>query len=258
MRSPLLETRDLSVRFGGQTVVNRVNLKVYKKEFKSIIGPNGAGKTTLFNLLSGQLKPAEGSILYKGEEITHLSPYMRTLKGIGRSFQLTNVFPNLPVFENVRLAVQSQMGIRYEMRKTVAKYQGVLDKTWGILRLVLLEEQAFQLAKNLSHGDQRKLEIACILALEPELLLLDEPTAGMSVEEVPLILEVIEKIKEEQDKTILLIEHKMDLILHLSDSVTVLYNGEFLAEGTPEEIMANETVQTAYLGGLYDGKHAGS
>lgn len=154
---------------------------------------------------------------------------------------MKNVFPNLPVFENVRLAVQSQMGIRYKMRKIVTKYQDVLDKSWDILRLVLLEEQAFQFAKNLSHGDQRKLENACILALEPELLLLDEPTAGMSVEEVPIILEVIEKIKEEQDKTILLIEHKMDLILHLSDSVTVLYNGEFLAEGTPEEIMANET-----------------
>lgn len=256
VQTPLLEARDLTVHFGGQTAVNRVSLKVYEQEFKSIIGPNGAGKTTLFNLLSGQLKPVAGTILYKGEDITGLSPYMRTRKGIGRSFQLTNVFPNLTVFENVRLAVQSQMGIRYEMRKVFTQYREVLDKTWEVLRLVLLEDEADQLAKNLSHGDQRKLEIACILALDAELLLLDEPTDGMSVEEVPAILEVIEKIKEEHNKTILLIEHKMDLILHLSDTVTVLYNGEFLAEGTPEEIMENETVQSAYLGGLYVGNLA--
>ncbi len=256
MNKPILEAYDLTVRFGGQTAVDHVNLTVYEKEFKSIIGPNGAGKTTLFNLLSGQLKPNKGKILFKGEDITHLPSYMRTRKGIGRSFQITNVFPNLTVFENVRLAVQSQMGIRYQMIKSFYQYKAVINKTWDILRLTLLDKKADQLAKNLSHGDQRKLEIACILALETELLLLDEPTAGMSVDEVPAILEVIEKIKEENNKTILLIEHKMDLILHLSDSVMVLYNGGFLAEGTPEEIMENETVQTAYLGGLYDGKLA--
>lgn len=256
MSELLLETKNLTIKFGGQTAVNSVNLKVHEKEFKSIIGPNGAGKTTLFNLISGQLKPTEGSIFFKGEDITSLPPHLRTRKGIGRSFQITNVFPNLTVLENVRLAVQSQMGIRYQMLKHFSKYDAVLEKAEKLLKLSLLDKQAYNLAKNLSHGEQRKLEIACLLALETEILLLDEPTAGMSVDEVPAILEVVENIKNESNKTVLLIEHKMDLILDLSDQVMVLFNGSFLAEGTPEEIMQNETVQTAYLGGLYDGNTA--
>lgn len=252
MSTPILETKDLTIQFGGHVAVDEVNLTVKEKELKSIIGPNGAGKTTLFNLISGQLSPTKGSIFYKGENITNLSPVKRTRKGIGRSFQITNVFPNLTVLENVRLAVQSRLGIRYQMFKHFASYKEVTEKAYEILDLVLLKNKADFLAINLAHGEQRKLEIAMLLALETEVLLLDEPTAGMSLNDVPAILEVIQKIKEEGDRTILLIEHKMDMILNLSDSIFVLFNGAFLADGKPEEIMENEVVQTAYLGGLYD------
>lgn len=253
MASPILETKDLTIQFGGHVAVNQVNLTVKEKELKSIIGPNGAGKTTLFNLLSGQLFPTGGTIHYKGENITSLSPVIRARKGIGRSFQITNVFPNLTVLENVRLAVQSQKGIRFQILKHFHKYKDITDRAYELLEMVLLSNKADLLAKNLAHGEQRKLEIAMLLALETEVLLLDEPTAGMSLEDVPAILEVIKKIKDQGDKTILLIEHKMDMILNLSDSVLVLFNGEFLADGSPQQIMENETVQTAYLGGLYNG-----
>lgn len=253
---PILETKDLTIQFGGHTAVDHVNIQVFEKQFQSIIGPNGAGKTTLFNLLSGQLTPTEGQIFLKGEEITTLAPSIRTRKGIGRSFQITNVFPNLTVFENVRLAVQSRMGIRYQMFKHFKSYNQAEEKAFQILELVLLQDKVDAIAKNLAHGEQRKLEIAMLLALETEILLLDEPTAGMSVEEVPAILDVIRNIKNEGSKTIVLIEHKMDLILNLSDFVTVLFNGGVLKEGTPEEIMQNETVQSAYLGGDIHGHDA--
>ena len=248
----IIETRDLSISFGGHTAVDSVSISVSKSHFKSIIGPNGAGKTTFFNLLSGQLKPTKGQILFNGEDITNLSPTKRTRKGMGRSFQITNVFPNLTVLENVRLAVQSQSGIRYQMLIHYLKYKELEVKAEEWLKIVLLNSKKDTLAKNLAHGEKRKLEIAMLLALNTEVLLLDEPTAGMSLEEVPAILDVIRKIKETGDRTILLIEHKMDMILDLSDSVMVLYNGTLLADGTPEEIMQNETVQSAYLGGNYD------
>jgi branched-chain amino acid transport system ATP-binding protein len=250
---PIIETQKLTIQFGGHCAVNEVDFKVEEKQFKSIIGPNGAGKTTFFNLLSGQLSPTKGRVFLKGEDITSLSSPMRTRKGIGRSFQITNVFPNLSVFENVRLAVQSQMEIRYQMFRSFNKYKQITEKSYDLLKLVLLDGKADTIAKNLAHGEKRKLEIAMLLALGTEVLLLDEPTAGMSLEEVPAILEVIHNIKREGKKTIILIEHKIDMILDLSDSVTVLFNGTLLADGTPKEIMENETVQTAYLGGLHNG-----
>ncbi|MEH7122573.1 ABC transporter ATP-binding protein [Bacillus sp. JJ1773] len=250
--TPIIETRDLTITFGGHVAVDSVNFSVPSNHFKSIIGPNGAGKTTFFNLLSGQLSPIKGQVFLKGEDITKLSPTERTRKGIGRSFQITNVFSNLTVLENVRLAVQSAAGVRYQMLKHFRKYRPFEEKALEILTLVLLDNKADAVAKNLAHGEKRKLEIAMLLALETEVLLLDEPTAGMSLEEVPAILDVIKKIKEAGNRTIILIEHKMDMILDLSDSLMVLFNGRFLADGTPREIMNNETVQTAYLGGLYD------
>lgn len=250
--NPIIETKNLSISFGGHKAVDGVNFTVPANHFKSIIGPNGAGKTTFFNLLSGQLSPTDGQVYFKGEDITKLTPTARTRKGIGRSFQITNVFPNLTVLENVRLAVQSVAGVRYQMLKHFRKYRQFEEKAKEILTLVLLENKVDAVAKNLAHGEKRKLEIAMLLALEPEVLLLDEPTAGMSLEDVPAILEVIKKIKADGNRTIILIEHKMDMILDLSDSVMVLFNGRLLADGTPEEIMNNETVQSAYLGGLYD------
>lgn len=250
--NPILQTKDLTIAFGGHVAVNSVNFSVEPYHFKSIIGPNGAGKTTFFNLLSGQLKPTNGEVIWKGEDITKFSPMKRTRKGIGRSFQITNVFPNLTVLENVRLAVQSQRGVRYNMLSHFMHFKEFEERSLELLETVLLDDKAQALAKNLAHGEKRKLEIAMLLALETEMLLLDEPTAGMSIEEVPAILEVIKLIKAKGDRTIILIEHKMDMILDLSDSVTVLFNGKLLADGTPGEIMKNETVQSAYLGGLYD------
>ncbi|WP_048602376.1 ABC transporter ATP-binding protein [Rubeoparvulum massiliense] len=250
---PILQTKDLTISFGGHTAVQGVNLTVHPHEFKSIIGPNGAGKTTLFNLISGQLKPTQGEIYLKGEEITGLSPIRRTGKGIGRSFQITNIFPNLTVLENVRLAVQIEKGIRYNPIRHFRHYKEVEEKAYHVLERVLLENKAHSLAKNLAHGEKRKLEIGMLLALERDLLLLDEPTAGMSLEEVPAILQLIRNIKEERNRTILLIEHKMDMVLDLSDSLAVLFHGQLLADGVPEAIMENEDVQKAYLGGMASG-----
>lgn len=250
--TPILRTENLSIKFGGHTAVNQMNFEMPENHFKSIIGPNGAGKTTFFNLISGELKPTEGKVYFKNEDMSRLSSVERTRKGLGRSFQITNVFPNLTVLENVRLAVQSKEKIRYQMLNHVLKYPNLIHKAEELLELVLLDSKKYIVASQLSHGEKRKLEIAMLLALDTDVLLLDEPTAGMSLEEVPAILAVIKRIKEEGNKTILLIEHKMDMILDLSDSIMVMFNGELLADGTPEEIMQNETVQNAYLGGSYD------
>lgn len=250
--SSILQTKDLTIQFGGHTAVDHVTVDIPEKKLTSIIGPNGAGKTTFFNLLSGQLSPTQGSISFKGKEITRVSPTERSRMGIGRSFQITNVFPNLTVFENVRLAVQSQNKVRYQMIAHFTHYKAFKQKVYSVLEKVLLEGKADTIAANLAHGEKRKLEIAMLLALDTEVLLLDEPTAGMALEEVPAIIEVIEQIKEQKEQTIVLIEHKMDMIMDLSDEVFVLYHGELLAKGAPEEIVANETVQSAYLGGMYD------
>ena len=246
----ILKTTNLSIKFGEHKAVDCVNFEMPAKHFKSIIGPNGAGKTTFFNLLSGELEPTEGEVFYKGESLKKKSSVVRTRMGIGRSFQITNVFPNLTVLENVRLAVQSKRKIRFDMVRHFLKYKEITNEAVQILEQVLLTDKMHQVANQLSHGEKRKLEIGMLLALDTEILLLDEPTAGMSLEEVPAILEVIRSIKERGDKTILLIEHKMDMIIDLSDSIMVLFNGTLLADGTPKEIMDNDIVQQAYLGGL--------
>ncbi|NRR20476.1 ABC transporter ATP-binding protein [Brevibacillus sp. MS2.2] len=249
--SYLLETVDLSVAFGEQTVINKVSLRIPKQRFTSIIGPNGAGKTTLFNLLSGQLTPSQGTIKYKGQEITHLPPAARTRLGIGRSFQLTNLFPKLTVRENIRLAVQAAQGVRFRLWISQGDQMRQTEEVERLLHLVLLEKKADVQASLLAHGEKRKLELAMLLGLRPDVLLLDEPTAGISLEEVPAVLKVIESIKESHSCTIILIEHKMDMVKSLSDHMVVLFHGELLAEGTPTDMMRNEQVQSAYLGGLY-------
>ena len=247
---PILKTNNLSIKFGEHKAVDSINFEMTAKQFKSIIGPNGAGKTTFFNLISGELEPTEGDVFFKGQSLRKKSSVDRTRLGIGRSFQITNVFPNLTVLENVRLAVQSKRKVRFHMLNHFLKYNEITNEAIEILEQVLLTEKMHQVANQLSHGEKRKLEIGMLLALDTEILLLDEPTAGMSLEEVPAILDVIRSIKERGDKTILLIEHKMDMIIDLSDSIMVLFNGALLADGSPEEIMNNETVQQAYLGGL--------
>ena len=245
----ILETKDLTKLFGDHLVINQLNLKIMKGRFTSIIGPNGAGKTTLFNLLSGQYAPTNGAIYFQGNDITRLSVSSRTRLGMGRSFQLTNIFPELTTIENIRLAIQAARKDFYRLFPSRKKYRMQLKEAEKLLEQVYLHGKGDVLAKNLPHGDKRKLEIAMILALKPKLLLLDEPTAGISIEEVPAVLSVIEDLKNDPDLTIVLIEHKMDMVLHLSDHVVVLFNGELLAEGKPNEIMENERVQRAYLGG---------
>ena len=248
----ILKTSQLGIQFGGHKAVDGVTIDIPAKHFKSIIGPNGAGKTTFFNLISGELQATSGEVFFKGENISKRSPVERTRLGLGRSFQITNVFPNLTVLENVRLAVQSREKVRFHVLRHFTSYKRITEDAGAILEQVMLTSKMYMPASLLSHGEKRKLEIAMLLALDTEVLLLDEPTAGMSLEEVPAILDVIRNIKENGDKTILLIEHKMDMILDLSDSIMVLFNGRLLADGTPQEIMNNETVQNAYLGGLYD------
>jgi branched-chain amino acid transport system ATP-binding protein len=246
---PLISTRDLTMRFGGHVAVDHVSLDIPPFTLKSVIGPNGAGKTTLFNLLSGQLRPAEGRILFKGRDITSLGAAARTALGIGRSFQLTNVFPTLSVLENVRMAVQARRGIGLHAWRDYRCYPELEDRAYETLAEVRLEAKWQAPASDLAHGEKRKLELAILLALEPEVLLLDEPTAGMSLEEVPTIITLIDAIKRRRDRTLLLVEHKIDMVLALSDSIAVLREGRIIADDIPDAISRNPEVQAAYLGG---------
>ncbi len=246
---PLIETRELTISFGGNVAVNRVNLSVEPFTLKSIIGPNGAGKTTLFNLISGQYRPTGGQVLFKGQDITPLDAPRRTRLGIGRSFQLTNVFTNLTVLENVRLALQSRARLGLNFWSHYRAFPDLEDEAYDYLGKVLLEDRWSAEASTLTHGEQRKLEIAILLALDPEVLLLDEPTAGMSLEEVPTILELIKAIKQARKRTILLVEHKFDMIMALSDTIAVLKEGQLICDDTPEAVSCNQEVLEAYLGG---------
>ncbi|MBI4768564.1 MAG: ABC transporter ATP-binding protein [Deltaproteobacteria bacterium] len=246
---PLVETQNLTISFGGNTAVNKVNLKVEPFYLKSLIGPNGAGKTTLFNLISGQYKPTSGKVLFKGEDITRLGPAERTRLGLGRSFQLTNIFPFLSVLENVRVALQAKSEIGLVFWRYYRSYSHLEDQAYQLLQQVLLNDRWAADAGSLTHGEKRKLEIAIILALDPEVLLLDEPTAGMSLEEVPAILDIIQEIKAGRNRTILLVEHKFDMIMTVSDTIAVLKDGSLICDGPPEAVAQNQEVQEAYLGG---------
>jgi len=246
---PLISTRELSICFGGHVAVDRVTLDVARGSLKSIIGPNGAGKTTLFNLLSGQYRPTQGRIVYKGQDVTGWSAAARTRLGIGRSFQLTNIFPTLTVLENVRLAVQARRGLGGNAWRDYRSLPELEDRAYDLLQTVLLESKWRASASELAHGEKRKLELGILLGLEPEVLLLDEPTAGMSLEEVPTIIGLIERIKARRDKTILLVEHKIDMVMALSDSIAVLKDGRLIADEAPEAISGNPEVQAAYFGG---------
>ncbi len=247
-QSPVLETEELTINFGGHYAVNRVSCAFFPGTLTSIVGPNGAGKTTWFNLISGQLKATAGSVRLYGEDITRLSAPARADKGLGRAFQLTNLFPNLTVLENVRLAVAARHRTGYNFWRMASSRRDIIEQAHEYLRQVQLGKRADQLVAGLPHGDQRKLEVAMLLALEPEVFMFDEPTAGMSVDEVPVILDLIGDIKRRQDKVILLVEHKMDVVRSLSDRIVVLHNGELVADGEPAEVIASPIVQEAYLG----------
>jgi branched-chain amino acid transport system ATP-binding protein len=245
---PLLETRGLTIRFGGQVAVDAVTCAFQPGTLTAIVGPNGAGKTTYFNLISGQLRASAGDVLLHGKRITRLSAPLRARRGLGRAFQLTNLFPDLTVLENVRLAVQARAGVGLQFLGLASDRTELTDRARDWLEQVRLIERSAVLASHLNHGDQRKLEVAILLALEPEVFMFDEPTAGMSVDEVPVLLDLIEAIKQQATKTILLVEHKMDVVRRLADRVIVLHQGALVADGAPAEVVASPIVQEAYLG----------
>lgn len=248
MTTPSLETRDLTIRFGGHVAVNRVSCAFRPGELTAIVGPNGAGKTTWFNLVSGQLMPSDGAIFKDGRDITALSASRRAKAGIGRAFQLTNLFPRLTVLENVRLAVQAQAGIGPRPFLPVRRFTALVDKAMAHLEAVRLADAAHVPAATLPHGDQRKLEVALLAAMEPDIFMFDEPTAGMSVDEAPVILDLIAAIKKDAGKTVLLVEHKMNVVRALADRIVVLNNGELVADGDPETVIALPVVREIYLG----------
>ena len=248
----ILETVHLSKAFGALIAVDDVSLKVHRRSLHSIIGPNGAGKTTLFNLLSGNLEPSAGQVLYKGRDITHRPLYRTIHMGIGRSFQITNIFPNLTVLENIRLACQAMGKHNFHFWRAANSLKIYEERAWEVAQKVGLGSRALTLARTLPHGDQRKLELGMILAPDPEVLLLDEPTAGMAAEQVPELLHLIQEIQRSGDKTVMLVEHNMNVVMAVSDAISVMHQGRLLAQGTPSEIASNPEVQTAYLGGLYD------
>jgi len=247
----ILETDHLSKQFGALVAVDDVSLKVEAGAFHSIIGPNGAGKTTLFNLLSGNLQPTHGRILFKGQDVTHQPVYRTIHRGIGRSFQITNIFANLTVYENIRLACQAMGRDNFHFWRDAGALKKYHERTMEVMAEVGLSERALSLARTLPHGDQRKLELGMILAPDPEVLLLDEPTAGMAAEQVPDLIALIQSIRQAGNKTVILVEHNMTVVMNVSDRITVMHQGRILAEGIPGEIAASPAVQNAYLGGMY-------
>jgi branched-chain amino acid transport system ATP-binding protein len=245
----LLATKDLTVRFGGHVAVNAVTCAFQPGTLTAIVGPNGAGKTSYFNLISGQLKASAGQVVLDGHD---LSPSARTRAGLGRAFQLTNLFPRLTVLENIRLAVQATRPGSHRHGLNLwtiwSDHRDLTARADEILAAVALAEKENELVANLPHGDQRKLEVALLMALEPQVFMFDEPTAGMSALEAPVILNLIRKLKEDRTKTILLVEHKMDVVRELADRIIVLHNGTLVADGDPADVIASPIVQEAYLG----------
>ncbi len=246
--APMLETQDLTIRFGGHVAVDRVSCSFEAGTLTAIVGPNGAGKTTYFNLVSGQLRASAGHVRLNGVDITADGPAARTQRGIGRAFQLTQLFPGLPVRENVRLVVQSRARLGLNLWSVWRDHRDTLERTQALLEQVRLTDQADRLAGSLPHGDQRKLEVAMLMALEPRVFMFDEPTAGMSVDEVPVVLDLIRMLKARRDCAILLVEHKMDVVRELADRIVVLHNGQLVAYGEPDIVIASPIVQQAYLG----------
>lgn len=248
--SAVLATRDLSIRFGGHVAVDHVSADFASGSLTAIVGPNGAGKTTYFNLISGQLPASEGRVFLNDRDISKWSVAKRANQGLGRAFQLTQLFPNLTVAENLTLVVQSRLGYGHRIWKLASRLTTVHQEVEQLLETIGLRQRAGEFARALSHGAQRRLEVGMMLAMDPQVMMFDEPTAGMSVDEAPVLLELIKKIKDEGERTILLVEHKLDVIRTLADRILVLHNGRLLADGEPEAVMSMDVVRQAYLGEL--------
>ena len=246
--APILVTSDLGLDIGGARIVADVSLEVREGELVGIIGPNGAGKTTLFNLLSGLVQQTAGRIVLDGRDITGAPPYRRTQAGLGRSFQVSSVFPLLTVGENVRLAAEAKLGGALSVVRRATRFRPALERSASALERVGLADRTGWPAGMLSHGDKRKLELAMLLAGEPRVILLDEPMAGVSVEDVDGLVETIRSVHADEGRTVLLVEHRMEVVVGLAQRIAVMHHGALLAFDTPERVMADETVQTAYLG----------
>ncbi len=248
----ILRTEDVSRSFGGLQAVRDVCINVEQGAFHSIIGPNGAGKTTLFNMISGALKPSAGRIYFGERDITKVPLQRVAHLGIGRAYQITSLFPNLSVLENVRLAAQAKGNDSFKLWRSSSSIQRYIERAAEVIALVGLAGREQTIASALAHGDKRKLELALLLAGDPKLLLLDEPTAGMASSQVPELIGIIEQLRRTVDRTIILVEHRMDVVMAVSDRITVMHQGAVLAEGKPREIAADQRVQQAYLGELYE------
>ena len=244
----VLETKGLYHDFKGLEVLFDVNLQVKEGERHAVIGPNGAGKTTLFNVITGTYHPSRGQVFFKGKEVTGSKPHEMTRRGMGRSFQITSTFSRLTAFQNIRLAVLSKKGIRFHLFGKVDKMQDITGETDEILKRINLDRERNLPAAVLSYGKHRSLEISMALATDPDLVMLDEPTAGMSRDETHYAVELIRRLTE--GKTVVIIEHDMDVVFSLADRITVLHYGQILATGPPAEIRENQAVKDAYLGEL--------
>jgi branched-chain amino acid transport system ATP-binding protein len=244
----LLQVQKVSKLFGSLVAVNDVSMTVEPGELRAVIGPNGAGKTTFFNLITGFFRPTSGKIVFNGEDVTALLPARRVWRGIARTFQITEVFPELTVHENLRIPVEVASGFRLQPWLSREEDAKVRARVAELMEMGGLTDKAARLVGELAHGDQRSTEIMMAIALNPRLLLLDEPTAGMGEQETFVIIQLIRRLHKDNKLTIVLIEHDMRVVFHLADRIMVLDQGKFLAEGTPQEIAKNEAVQTAYLG----------
>lgn len=244
--NPILELQGIYKDFDGLEVLFGINMGIRQGERHAVIGPNGAGKSTIFNIITGKYQPSKGNIIFKGQDVTGTSPYKLNRHGLARSFQITNIFRTMTVFQNVRSAVLSKNKIRYNLFSRLDRMKDIHDQTEKVLKQIGLLDSRDMVAGLLSYGQQRALEIGLTIATEPELILLDEPTAGMSTEETREAVKLIERVT--QGKTLVIVEHDMEVVFSLADRITVICYGEVLASGPPDEIRQNQKVKDAYLG----------
>ena len=243
-----LETEGLTISFGGHVAVNDVTCTIHPGELTAIVGPNGAGKTTFFNLISGQLRPTAGSATFAGRNLNNMAPDARAKLGLGRAFQLTNLFPALTVEENLHLVVQARHGNGLKMFSIAREDLDTYREARELMKRCRVNHLADTPVRALPHGEQRKLEVAMLIAMQPSVFMFDEPTAGMSGDEVPIVLDLIKDIKNDRDCIIMLVEHKIDVIFYLADRIIVLHDGRLVADGDPQEVMDSPIVRSVYLG----------